>query len=344
MASTITIQSVVNLCSIHGDLLPLTGIGGYTNEPALSLANDALSEIINTPHDWKWNRVELDAHVQPLVTAPRKQDYLFAGASAFTLGATSSGAAIDLASSNAITVITGVVTVNTLETHRFSVGDTVYTLGNKNAAYNSTYTDNGSSSAFSGGWVITAVTANSFSFAATTGQTNGDVTGAPGITDYGWLSSGTMSQINTDASPPEIIPIQAVRELPAWSRVSRPEKVCVVTDLGTGVIKVRFYGVPGTTIWAVNLVYQKAAPVKTALSQTWSPIPDQYSALFRQALLYRMYRYINSPLQMAELQKLQQEILKALGADNSETSDVYLTPETPLMDNSAGALYFPYIL
>jgi hypothetical protein len=342
MASTITLQSVIDLCSIHADLLPLTNVGGYTDQPALSLCNDALSEIINTDHDWKWNRVELDPHVQPLITTPRKQDYLFAGASAFTLGATSSGAAIALASANGITVSAGVVTVTTLEAHRFSVGDTVYMLGNGNAAYNSAYTDDGSSSSFSGGWAITAKTSTSFSFAATAGQNNSDVTGAPGISDFGWLSSASLTEINTNSSPPRIIPIKAERELVRWSQTGRPEKVCALSDLGTGVIKIRFYCVPGTTVYATSLVYQKSSPLKTALTQTWSPIPDQYSAVFRQALMYRMYRYSNSPQQTTEYQKLQQEILKALGADGAEESNVYLTPESTLMDYSAGASFGPF--
>ena len=336
MSTTISLQSVINLCSTHVDLLPLSGVGGYTNEPALSLCNDALSEIISAEHDWKWNEVELGATVQPLVTASNKQDYLFAGASAFTLGSTSTGAPIGLSSNNAITVATGVVTVSTLEPHRFNVGDTVYMLGvtmstGTTSKYNSVFTDNGSTTTYSGGWVITAVTSTSFSFAATSGQNNADAGGAPGISDFGWLSGATMSVINNNSSPQDTKHIETVRKLPVWSKVGDPEKVSVQQDLTTGVIKVRFYYVPGTTIFAVNLIYQKQAPVKTALTNTWAPIPDHLSAMYRQALIYRMYRYLNSPQQNAEYQKLQQEINKAKGFDNNETSNVYMTPE-PLLD------------
>jgi len=126
-----------------------------------------MSDIINQDRDWKWNRNELGSTVQPLVTASNKQDYLFAGATAFCLGSASTGAAIDLASSNAITVTGGVVTVNTLEPHRFTVGTTVYMFGNKNSAYNSVFTDTGSATSYSNGWAITAVTSKSFSFTAT---------------------------------------------------------------------------------------------------------------------------------------------------------------------------------
>ncbi len=211
MSSTLTLQQVVNLAATHSDLMPLAGVGGYSNEPALSLCNDTLQELLAAPLDWKFNRVEMPF----LVTSNTKQDYKFAGAVAFTLGSTSAGAAIDLASANAITVTAGVVTVNTLEAHTFSVGDTVYMFGvtattGTSSKYNSTFTQTSASSTYSGGWVLTAVTSTSFSFAATTGQNNSDVAGAPGITDFGWLVSATMFELNNTSSPQNIHPIEAV--------------------------------------------------------------------------------------------------------------------------------------
>lgn len=326
MATTITLQSVVNLASTHADLVPLSGVGGYTNEPALSLCNDAISELLASPNDWKFNRVEMPS----LVTCPNKQDYLFAGATAFTLGSTSNGVGIGLASSNAITESGTTVTVNTLEAHRFSVGDTVYMTGNKLAAYNSTFTDNGSSSGWSGGWTITAVpSSTSFQFThASSGLAN---SGAPGITDFGWLASGTMIELNNTSSPPNIRQLYARRELHPWSKVANPEQVCVLKDNGDGTIKIRFYQVPGTTTWIVNLVYQAKAPLKVALTDTWAPIPDEFSFVYRQALLYTMYRYLNSPMADNEYKKLQQKILKAMGRDDNEATNVSVVPAEPLM-------------
>src|ERR1035437_2480963 len=122
MSYNITLQSVANFCSTHADLLPLSGIGGFTNEPFLSIANDAISDLLSDPNDWKFNRVEMPM----LVTCPKKQDYLFAGACAFSLGPTAQGWAIDLSDNSAIIVAAGVVTVKTIEPHRFAIGDTIY--------------------------------------------------------------------------------------------------------------------------------------------------------------------------------------------------------------------------
>src|SRR5579863_697482 len=143
---SLTLQSVINLASTHVDLLPLAGVGGYTNEPALSLCNDALSDLVAFGNAWKFNSKDLGV----LVTTPNRQDYIFGGASAFTLGANSSGACIGLASSNAITQTGTTTTVITLQPHRFKVGDVVFMTGNSVSAYNSVLTDDGISSTWSG--------------------------------------------------------------------------------------------------------------------------------------------------------------------------------------------------
>jgi hypothetical protein len=331
--STITLKQTIDFCSTHADLVPLVGVGGITNEPAISICNDTLADLLTFPNDWKFNSIFMNL----LVLTPNKQDYIFGGASAFTLGSSSSGACIDLASNSAITVSGGVVTVKTTDGHRFNVGDTVYLTGVKMTTgdatkYTSTFTDDGSTSTWSGGWVITAKTSTSFSFAATAGQNNADVGGAPGITDFGWISEAAMVEMNNNSSPQNVKHLKAVKGIPVWSKVADPEKVAMIQDRGDGTLLFRFYYVPGTTLWGIKLVYQGKAPLKTDLSQTWAPFPDHYGAVIRQAVLYRMYRYINSPRAEAEYLKLQQEIQKAQGFDDNEESNVYLQPEDTLID------------
>ncbi len=111
--------------------------------------------------------------------------------------------------------------------------------------------------------------------------------------------------------------------------------MAILTDLGDGTLKIRMHTVPDSA-YAVNLVYQAKAPIKVALTDTWAPFPDSVSSLYRQALLYRMYRYINSPLQTIEYQKLKEEIAKAQGSDDAEQTDVNLQPEEGLMGNDYG--------
>ena len=354
--SNIQLQTTLNYALTHTDLLPLVGVGGITNEPGLSICTESISEIINDENDWKWNSVEMCSPLGltlgtglPLIVCQSKQDYLFAGASAFTMnltssgagtGVNSSGAAIDLASNNAVTVNAGVVTVNTLEPHRFGVGNGVFLFGlvatsGSAAAYNAVFTDDGNQVAWSGSYVITAITATSFSFAAIAGQNNGDILGAPGISNMGWLTGATMMELNNNTSPMNSRHLKAVRNLPVWSKLADPEQVALILDLGTGVIVLRFMNPPAAVTWIVNLIYQKAAPVFSSLGQYWG-IPDRYATLINQAVMYRAYRYIRSPSADSEYKKLQVAINEAKGADHAEESNVYLEPVESLID------YGPY--
>ena len=341
-----TLQQTVNFVSTHADLLPLAGVGGYCDEPALTLCNDVLSDLISDPSDWVFNRVEM----APVFTCANKQDYLFAGASAFVLSAAptpsaviapSMGWAIDLASNSAITVAGGVVTVKTLEVHRFTAGSTVYMTGNGLAAYNSNFTDNGLVSQWNNGWVITSIpTPKSFTFAAASGQNNGDITGAPGITNFGYGTSATLQELNNNSSPPNKYPLTYFRELPDTSRIAQPEKVSVIADLGTGVLKIRFAWIPSWTVFSALIVYQAMAPTKVALTDNWAPFPDNFSVVYQQGLIYRMYRYLNDSRADTEYKKLQAEIAKVQEADNGSPSDVHMQPDSLM--GSGGYVYYDW--
>ena len=341
MSFNITLQNIINFCSTQADLLPLSGIGGITNEPALTFCNDAISELITTENDWKFNRVEMPM----LVTCPQKQDYLFAGAVAFSLGSTSQGWAIDLASNSAIQVtgaasppVATSVTITTLEPHRFAIGDTIYLSGvimttGTTSLYNSIFTDTGVGTSWSNGWVITSITTNSFSFTPTAGQNINDAGGAPGIFNVAFLQGESdMVQMTNTSSPQYAQQVKAYRQLPSVSRIQNPDKVALIADPGNGVIKLRFLYVPGGTTWGVKLIYQAQAPTKQSLGDNWAPFPDHYSGVYRQAVIVRMYRHLNSPQETVEYEKLQKAIAKALAADDTEQTDVSLQPDC-LMDD-----------
>jgi hypothetical protein len=346
--STLTIQSFLNFCSTQGDLLPLSGVGGYQNEPGLSIANDVLSDLISDPNDWKFNRNQLPF----FMTVPNKQDYLFAGAQLFcitvsptpsTVNQQSMGWSVGLASAASITVTAGIVTATFLEPHRFSVGSLLYgnnivaAAGNAAIAanYNSTFTDNGTYSQWNNPiGTLSAITALTVSWPAQAGQSNGDVLGAPGIYNFGYGTSASMQEVNNNSSPPNQYPLSYKRELPVVSRVSIPERVAMMTDLGTGVLSMRLHWVPSWTTFAINVVYQAKAPLITSLAGTMTPFPDNFAAVVRQGFIYRMYRYLNSAMADNEYKKLQAAIAKTQAVDDAEQTDVNVQPEESLMSDS----------
>lgn len=326
MPSTLTLQSVVNLAATHLELVPLAGVGGYTNEPALSLCNDTLQTLLAQPLDWFFNRAEMPM----FVTAPNKQDYLHAGATIFTFSASPQGIGIDLASNNALTISGSTVTIKTLEQYNGSVNDVCYIRGT-GSNYDSTLTQNGVTSAF-GGNTYTITNINGLTLTATLTGTASGTSGAPGINDFGWASDCTMWGINTNTAVFPTRHVYVRRMLQPTSVIQFPIKdIAVIQDLGTGVLKIRTNPVPGSgQCWGVNLVYQKKAPLLSSLSSTWAPFPDEYSYVYRQGFLAAGYRYINSPRADAEEQKLALKIKMALAADEREVPDVSLYPEDGL--------------
>lgn len=322
MSFTETLQTIVNLASTHVELMPLAGVGGYSNEPALSLCKSVFQELLASPLDWKFNRAEMNY----LCTSPYRQDYLFAGATIFSLGGNAQGAGLDLASNNALTISGLTVTIKTLDQYNGAVGDVCYIRGT-GSNYDSTFTQNGVTSQFGGNtYAITNISGLTIT-ATLTGIASG-TSGSAGITDFGWLAGGTMvSPMTTSA----ILPtrhVEATRDIqPYGYSAAFPEKVCVVKDNNDGTLKIRFYPVPGNSPWLVSLVYQKKAPIFTALSNTWAPFPDELSYVYRQGFLAAAYRYINSPRADAEAQKFQVLINKALGAEDREEVDIRLYPE-----------------
>ena len=359
MASVITLQQTVNFASIHGDLMPLCSVGGYSQQPALEICNDTIQEMLAEPVDWKFNRRDN----YTFVTAPVQQDYLIAGATAFTLNQNipgnntaiqSVGAQIDLASNAAVTCTAGVVTVNFIQgqmQHQIVTGSVVYLTGLVSATtstattaanYNAVQVQNAAQFAWNAPGVIcstvTSTAANSITFAAGSGMNNGDVLGAPGIYDFGWLQSATSVELNNDSPIGNVRPVEAVRNLPLYQLQNNPTKMCFLNTFqnaagqDTGVIKLRLEYPCGETMWTMTPVYQAKAPIKTSLDQTWAPFPDELSYAYRQGLVARMYRFLNSNQQVAEFQKAEAAIKKATGQDDQETSDVHVYPEASLVD------------
>lgn len=336
---TYTLQNIINYALTKVELLPIAGLGGITNEPALSICNDTIQEILGEPYDWKFNRTEMT----PFVLRAGQEDYLFAGGAAFTLGSTAQGAAIDLQSNNAITESGNVVTVKTLEPHGFSVGDVVYLInvfasdGTTASAYTATLTVSASSgSIWSGGFPITAVTSKTFQFAGSTSET----TGSNGINNWGWGTSATIVDVLDTSIVRKTRQLQVVKELtPTSDAQAWPKKICMLQDKGTGVLKFRLREVPNYP-WLVNLVYQAKAPVKADLTRLWDPIPDEYSYVYRQGVMAKAYDAVGSQKFQVEYEKFQTQIRKALGEADREEDDIYVTPAESLMGSDFSGFSF----
>jgi hypothetical protein len=320
---TVTLQETVDLCRTHVDLMPLASVGGFAQEPARSLCNDVLQELCAQPYDWKFNAKEYGL----LTTHPARQDYLYAGASAFVIGV--GGAAIALADGSAITSNGTTVTVRCLQPHGFTVGQTVYMTGNTLDTYNSSRVDS-AVGGWVGGWVLTSLPdASTFTFEHI--LSNQDASGAPGITDFAWLPAAEMYDLASTEALPRTWQVDAVKSLRKTGDAGRPLKISVRSQ-SAGILSIRLSHVSVGTTYGIMLIGQKKPPLKTDLTQTWAPFPDEFGFVYRQMFLARCYRFQNKPQADNETLKAEAMIAKALGRDDAEESDQYVSPASSLMD------------
>lgn len=341
--STISVQNILDFARSHTALRPVLGVGGVSNEPGLSFANDILQYLFARPFAWKFNRKTMNF----FMTQPFIQDYLFAGACAFTLnpvvqsgGASTvggGGVGIDLLSNAAITESANTVTVNCLQPHNFAVGSTVYhngVTGTSAAAYNAVFTvsTNAMTSIWSNGFAITAIPSpTSYQFThPTSGLANG---GAAGIADFSWMESASITDINNQAVPQPTGPIEALDRLVPTNVCGPTEQVAVMADLGTGVLQLRVMPAGSPYSMAVTPVYQGRAPLLTAPTATWAPWPDRLAFVLRQGMVAFAYRMADKPFaeKEAEWQRFAATAMMALGAMDSEADNQGFAPTVGIM-------------
>jgi hypothetical protein len=73
LASSIQLTRTINLASLGIGQRPLTGVGGFANEPAFSFGDWVRNFILSPPFSWRWNR-----NVVEFVTTVGVKDYGFA--------------------------------------------------------------------------------------------------------------------------------------------------------------------------------------------------------------------------------------------------------------------------
>lgn len=314
--STITVQNVVDWARAYPKLAPVLGVGGFSLQPALSIANDVLAEIIAAPLNWKFNR----RTVTPWATTKGQQDVGVTGAAAWALGPSPPAGGAPIALSPLGATQSGfTVTLNTTVPHGFSVGQAVNVAGVAVAAYNGIGTPG------SGAFPITAVP-SPISFQYTLGTSGLAASGAPGITDFNWIESATVQDASTTLTPPPEFIIEAVNYIEPTGDMGNPSKVCMLSDDGSGTLTFRTWPVPGSFVWLLNVVYQAKPPLLTALSNTWAPIPDELGRVVRSGFLALAMRHAGDARANEQYAMFRGQLMEALNSKDREPRNEGLYP------------------
>lgn len=294
--STYTIQNVVDRVMAFGDIEPILNVGGYSLEPALTIANDVFNAIcaVNFPHKWNSGTLPL------FYTWSWQQDYALVNpdfSSVYGFEWLEAGIAINISSTQVPKPWTRVE------------------CGRSLPQRTGTYAGNSGTQTGNPGFLVSSLP-NSDLYYGTWGQP--DILSAtwgnnpqPGSVYVGPLATtglpanpisqiidenGNLLVITTFGTEGANAPTAPIGSLPGTqitgtTRSDASTTVWTVVDPnGMGI---RILNVPSQTgvVWQFTIDGQFTPPKFTNLDQIIAPLPDKYEPFFRAGFIAQCYRY-----------------------------------------------------
>ncbi len=93
----------------------------------------------------------------------------------------------------------------------------------------------------------------------------------------------------------------------------------------------RFWPVPSTQIWQAFIQYQLKAPIKTDLSNTWAPWPDNLAYALRSNTLAACFNFFEDPRYPTAFAKAQADTMRCLDIKDQELRSESYFPDVALL-------------
>lgn len=121
--------------------------------------------------------------------------------------------------------------------------------------------------------------------------TIGDSDYAVNLPTFGWLEKAVLYNPTSGYVATEL-QVELVKG--EDTNPSTPQRIAAQGDDGEGNITFRIFPAPDE-IYNVVLIFQNAAELFTATTDTWSPIPDYMSFVFNEGMDYKTFEYLGDP-------------------------------------------------
>lgn len=154
-------------------------------------------------------------------------------------------------------------------------------------------------------------------FSTVIGQSDYTVSAA----SFGWIEKAVMFN---PGDGNKTLELEVENNLAVESEVNQPTRISAQLDDDNGNITFRLVPSPDTA-YDVEITAQKAAPVFTALTDSWAPIPDYYSYLYNLGFLARCYEYMNDPRFVTTMQLFLQMVSAANDGLTDAQKNLFLT-------------------
>lgn len=342
--STIKLQAIVDFARTYPDLSPVLSTGGFSQEPALTIANDVMIAMLSRPFAPKWNRIRLPF----FYTNSWQQDYALPAVN--TLAWLEYAILIDINSTSEPK------DKYTLETNRdlpetsvqYGRPGQVCWLPNDQLIYGTWGGQNigeGASSNPGPGSV----------YGALLGSIPGQVVAQPNnpllqIQDpngnYWVLTNALTSSVTLGLTQP-VWPTTI-----QYPTQTAPNVVATTVNDGTGIWTainpkgqgLRLNPIPSQQgkVWQARIFGQARPVAFTSLSQTIDPVPDDYANYFRRGFIAYAYMHSKDPKVRAKFidqQRLWTESLQVFAqAHDRERDNTGIYPTDAIMP-SPGSTY-----
>jgi len=296
--STVSIQKIVDGVSVIADLSPvLSNAGGYANEPALTIANDVIMEMLSERFPWKWNRMKLP----PFYLNALQQDYvLFPDVK--NIGWLENGFTVDMSSTQVPPPAPPVTVVRDLPVSASYLGGTGQYTSSGYPRVCSMQNDQLEHGVWPGpGVVFTDPTGLTSTPQNRWTQIEDDEGNILVLTQYG--TTGTDEPVVPSDPPDDGEPYP---NWPIGAVVEDGSCQWTVADPSAQGIRMEVPVASNANLWLMRLFAQKKAPTYTKLTQMLDPIPDDEVKWFRDGFIAYCHRYSSNPAVQArfEIKKL----------------------------------------
>ena len=118
------------------------------------------------------------------------------------------------------------------------------------------------------------------------------------VPSFGWIEKGVAYDPDSGFQAFELVNALNVA---TDTLGNQPTRIAAQYYDGSGNITFRIFPA-ADKVYNVSVEYQKAAPLFTTLSQTWTPIPDYLSYLYDEGFFAKAAEYCNDPRAMSLFQ------------------------------------------
>jgi hypothetical protein len=304
--STKTLQSIVDSVTSIGDLALNLPVGGWGNEPSLTIANDVMTELLSKKFPWKWNRKV----VAPFYTNTLQHDY--AQVSLTDVGWIENASLIDINSTSLPKRLEWLEAVRDLARSSQSAGRPMKICWLPNDQL------------VQGVW-------------PGAGKTYTNPVGAVALPDNPTTNildaNGNILVLTTYGVTGGVAPV-AIVSAAAGTQVA--DGTCVWTVANPKAAGFRLLPLQsGGIVWQVNVVAQMKPPAIVSLSQKVDPVPDDHVKYFRDGFKAKAHQYSTAPAVRARFPNEHLLWMKSLEdvckGDDREKEDAAFTPATTIM-------------